>query len=314
VDVFNFEVPIAGWSSNVTMAASSTFKVSSYLANGTRVVGVAPQNLGEYRTLLRAANTVSFSDSAPAILPNASDGVAIYSGNGVGTADTATNPTRYDVFIGKNKNYKVSYYGSTGRTVAVDAKGKQPTSAQYIGYDEFYDPTTGILQLLQNPGGTVTAQYSASTFGSAVTGPIYFDITVSENALAVGMGNPIYLQYTGNSGTIVTASSTNIPFITKLVDSHGAWNGSQFIAPRPGWYNVSGSVFFNTAIAARLTLSVGGVDKVTLNSNSTTQVPAFSGGTYLNTGDVMSIRSDTGGTLLNTAFLHSISISSQGTN
>ena len=103
-----FEVPIAGWSSNVSMAESSTYNISSYLANGTRVTGSAPTLLGQYRTYLRDANAITFTETngAPTASPSAANGMRIYDGNAFTSADTNNEPTKYDIFVGKNKNVK----------------------------------------------------------------------------------------------------------------------------------------------------------------------------------------------------------------
>jgi len=63
---WDFEVPIAGWDANVTMAQSSTFKISSFLANGTLVSGRAPNVLGEYRALAQVQ--LSLTQTLPSLI------------------------------------------------------------------------------------------------------------------------------------------------------------------------------------------------------------------------------------------------------
>lgn len=190
---FNITVPIAGWDSNITIGQSSTFKISSVLATGTRVVGVAPANLGEYRSYLRNASNATFTETnaAPTSPPTVNDGVRIYEGFAWGTADSNNQPTKFDIFVGKNKNIKVNFYASTGHTGFIDASPQtSPPSTVDVGYIQNYDPTTGILTISSNLNYGTSRLFHRSGYDSDgftfIHSP-YFDITVSENALAVGL-------------------------------------------------------------------------------------------------------------------------------
>lgn len=187
----DFTVPIAGWSSNVTMAQSSTFKISSYLANGTRVTAT-PTALGQYRSYVRAASANTYTDSAPTVAPNVSDGIKLMSSGAYGTADTTGNISRYEIFVGKNKNIKTEFYASTGRTGYVDTSVWNYSTNSSNGTQKNYDPTTGILEVVVYNDGVGTSSMNLGTinqgFNSVSTA--YFDVVVSENALAVGVQAP----------------------------------------------------------------------------------------------------------------------------
>lgn len=193
---FEFRIPIVGWSSNVTLSNSSTFYVSPLVANGTRVTA-APTQLGEYRTLIKAAGARTSSDNAPSQTAASitSNGMLIYSVP-VGTAGTSGQPNKWEIFVGKNKNVFIEWYSSTGRTgyLSVD-QHMDNTDANWYGVNQAYDPTTGILIVNAIPNHTTTnaAVGIGVTEGTGdITGPssAYFDVKVAENALAVGNENP----------------------------------------------------------------------------------------------------------------------------
>jgi hypothetical protein len=189
---FSVTVPIVGLDSGWAGANSTSFKISSYLANGTRVTGAAPTALGQYRSYLRDANATTFTETngSPTASPSNADGIRIYNGNAFTSADTNNEPTRYEIFVGKNKNVRVDWYASAGRTGYVDTKHWTTASGNDVGYVESYDPTTGILLItaLRFSGGGAT--HSSGVSGSSVVNDPYFEVTVSENALPVGISNP----------------------------------------------------------------------------------------------------------------------------
>lgn len=253
---FYFEVPISGLSSNVSMTESSTFLISSYLANGTRVTGTAPTKLGEYRSYLRnaAARTFTETNGAPTIAPSTSNGIALYAGNAWGTADTNNSPSRYDIFVGKNKNIKYIEYLSAGRTGFIDSD-MFPFATYDVGFAKSYDPTTGIFSLTRPTvlgAGASSGHLIGITDSSDFTGAsqVYFDIQVSENALAVGTQQP-RSQVRLTLGNGHGSSNTTIRRFSTLVESVGsaityadsATLGASFTINEDGIYSMNYSDF-----------------------------------------------------------------------
>lgn len=307
---FKFDVPIAGLDANLTLAQSSTFKISSYLANGTRVTAT-PTALGEYRSYLRDAGAFTFTETngTPTATPSATNGMRIYTGNAFGSADTSGEPTRYEIFVGKNKHVKTVWYSTTGRTGTVDVRPHVQDSTATVGYFEHYDETTGIYTISANRqlGGSTAhvAGFVAGTGGASSVADPYFDITVSENALAVGIDPDVSARYSSSAGqSISTATSTIVDFGTKTYDSHNAVTTGaawKFTAPQSGKYSVKvlacwantgftsgtlveGYIFKNGVVYAAL-------DQTTVTA-TTTQRPKVNGGDeiFLNTGDYIDIR------------------------
>jgi len=188
---FKFSVPIQGWDASVSMGNGSTFKMAPLLANGTRVTA-DPTQLGEYRTLIKinGANTMADTDGSGKV--TAANGMRTYTVDGTGPG-TATEPMRWVIFVGKNKHVTYEWYSSTGRTGNLDPTlvGDLPSDS-YIGVLRQYDPTTGLVTVSwwsAGSGGTRHVGYGSDTGTGTYTAYKngYFDIIVSENALAVGV-------------------------------------------------------------------------------------------------------------------------------
>mgnify|MGYP003647328105 CR=1 FL=1 len=307
------KVPVSGWSSNITMAESSTYNISSFLANGTRVTGSAPTRLGEYRSYLRnaGARTYTETNGSPATAPSASNGILIYGGNGFASADTNNEPSRYEIFVGKNKNIKPVFYSDSGRTgyLSPDAMGNYGGSHD-VGVLQSYDPTTGIINLTQAriTGNTSAAVGLDQNSQSVHNG--YFDIVVSENALAVGMQMPrseLVLR-TGNgygsTNTVIrrwTTTEKNIGSAFTYADSSTL--GGTVTINEPGIYGIqygdrrsSGSM--TMGISRNSTQLTTGIASITAADRIAYAEPTsdYTGVAYVETileaGDVIRAHSD----------------------
>jgi hypothetical protein len=211
------KVPISGWSSNVTMSQSSTFFISNAIASGTRVT-TAPTILGEYRTTIKNNAATTTADNAPAASPSTSDGMRIYSTSGSG-AGTSGQTNRWDIFVGKNKNVFFQFYSGTDKTGEIDTDYfSDSASGDEAGLYSIYDPVTGIasvyLPILSSAANrSVGRSYSGIVASGGSASDCYFDIKVSENALAVQQqqifGSIIGSSYSQVQGPV--ALTTGIP-------------------------------------------------------------------------------------------------------
>ncbi len=241
-------IPITGWDSNVSMAQSSTFQISSFLANGSRVTGSAPTVLGQYRSYLRnnSANTFTETNGNPTAVPTVADGAKIYRDGAWAAGSSVNSPTRYEIFVGKNKQIKWNFYAAAARTGFVDVTQYQSTATSVHGYATNYDPTTGIaaISVPANSASTGNPDTGTDGTGARINTAVFFDITVSENALAVATEAAPYAEYTTNTATAFTGA-TVLPFEDKVSDSHGSsYNTSTgiFTAPQSGTYQVSAAI------------------------------------------------------------------------
>lgn len=287
IDV-EFSVPIAGQSSNVSSSESSTYFISNYLANGTRVTGSAPTKLGEYRSYLRDAGSTTFTETnaSPADAPSVANGIRIYDGNGYSSADTNNNPTRYEIFVGKNKNVRVFFYADPGRTGFIDTSPSVPSN-QDIGYIQSYDPVTGVLAIAARRynGSAVDHRSGVNGTGTGFLDDPYFDIQVSENALAV------QADYPGSIGEQVSrvqqingqgSTNTAVLRFTNVLES----TGTEFTYADSS--TLGGSWTINTAGFWDLTcsLSINGSTTVAITLNAsqlTTDPPSMTIGQIIGT-------------------------------
>jgi hypothetical protein len=191
---FRFTVPIAGYDVGFQASPSTTYRISSYLANGTRVT-TAPTALGQYRSRYRASSSSgALTDVAPTVAPSATDGMRIYGNAPFNAAGTSGQIETYDIFVGKNKpSVSVQFYASAGRTGVIDAKYYAISTTSEVGAPVAYDPTTGVLTVdasFISSGTNTTRNLGTQPAGSALLTDGYFDVVVSDNAQMVGMQMP----------------------------------------------------------------------------------------------------------------------------
>ena len=248
LSVFATFIPIEGWSSNLAVNNSSYFRISDYLANGTRVTGSAPTQLGQYRSYLRNASARTYTETSgtPDVAISGASGIPLYSGNAYTSADTSGRPTLYEIFIGKNKSYKIETYRNANRTGQLQI-GFNFGSIDY-GMLDSYDPTTGILQLGHPRDGSSghTAGFDINYFPASGAQAGYFDIIVSDQAIPVGVDAPRseVMVHTGNGygstntrirryTTVQTQTGTDITY------ADSATLGASFTINTNGLYAMS---------------------------------------------------------------------------
>lgn len=150
----------------------------------TRITGGDPNNLGEYRSQLRNASAATYTDTngAPTDTPSTADGIRIYEGNAWSSADDNNQPSRYDIFIGKNVDYSVRWYRSSGRTGDIDTTPAVVTGGNDFGYVVTYDETTGVITFAANlaSGGSHADHIPGFLKTGASAGNVdpYFDILI----------------------------------------------------------------------------------------------------------------------------------------
>lgn len=167
----------------------------------------------------------------------------------------------------------------------------------------------GTFQLVfRDYSGTPSAQTSA-----AVGLGISYDVSgssavVSDTEL---LQQTIKVSARGNGGTAITANVTDIDF-TETNDPFNAWNGTQFTAPRSGYYEAKGCVFFSPAAETVPVAYINGVvdKRVGYNGGDIVGVHFFNWQGELAKGDQLSIRNEVSATLGNVPTSHWIEISS----
>lgn len=296
--------------SDVTITSSSTYRMSSILATGTRVTGAAPTALGQYRSYLRNGSSRTFTETngTPTILPSNSDGIALYQGGGYGTADASGAPSKYDIYVGKNKSVRLQLYQNANRTgfLSIDVHANASQSEVY-GYFYNYDPSTGIFSIAPYMASTASYHWSGvDQDGNDVNVTnFYFDLIVSENALAVGVQMPrseVHVQGStgyGSTNTYVLRFTNTIKNIGSAITyADSATLGGSFTINETGVYSISFSMG-DTANSFTVGISLNASSGATqITSLATNQILATAGaiGGYvglasvtanLNAGDII---------------------------
>jgi hypothetical protein len=251
---WEFTVPISGWSSNISIGKGSTFKISNYLVNGTRVTST-PSALGEYRTYVKTISATSGTDNAPnsSYDPSAADGMRIDANVNYATAGTSGQPGRWEIYVGTNKQIKWEFYTSAGKTGHVNTDLEVRDSFNvYAGLLKSYDPVTGVACLdgMHQISTTTNRQagYTCPTAGGAAAqqANVYFDIIVSENVQAIGVdtgASEIFVQGGNGHGSTDTHirrySNSLVSTGDAITRASTAANGDSFTINEPGVYAVS---------------------------------------------------------------------------
>ena len=283
-----FSVPIVGWgSSQVLSSDTDTRVVAASVSGGTGTISTTQG--GNF------PNTDKDTHGAISTVSSATRFTAPVAGTYVFTGTvfpgTAISPT-----LVKNGTTVLQYFASAGLVATgvnlVGGISSVPFDLKAGEYIELRANTSSTL-------GTGGALFN--TWGiERLSGPA--QIAASEK---------VFLKYTGNAGTAFTSTVTDIPFITKGVDSHGAWSGSLFTAPRAGWFDIKGSILAGS-LSAQPQLYINGVLDTFLEADYASDRKHFNGGAFLLAGQTMSIRYNASGTLSNSPTQHWIAITSQG--
>jgi len=317
----HFKVPILNWSTNVVNSEAKTFKISNFLVNGTRVTGGAPTTLGEFRSQLRNASAVSYTDTngSPIPLPNTSDGVNLFGGNGWASADTNNQPSRYDIFVGKGKFVKFEFFANAGRTgiVTTDLFHKSAFNNMQ-GSLAFYDPTTGVatVHVGVNSAATNANGVGFSDGGETDVQDAFFDITVSDNALTVqqdALNSMIRMGTNNGFGSVNDKIRRYLNIVVQqggdITLTQSATDGDSFLINKTGMYGLSLSDTASAASSIGLSLnstqlttdivSITEADRLAIGAASGADVQqnvAWMG--FLQIGDVVRVHSQgtSGGT------------------
>lgn len=173
----------------------------------------------------------------------------------------------------------------------------------------------------------------------AAAGNLTLDTTNNFNWITIEkVGGPaqiaasekVRVKYQNTAGTSITSSVTSVPFVTKIFDSHSAFNGTTFTAPRSDYYrltararsqsvnNSTAQVFEMEAIVTSTPESLsGGVQQLDARfGNGAAHVQNLNGGGtwWLNQGDTIAVQMANSNTvsLDTTVGYNVISIESQG--
>lgn len=283
---------------------ASTFQISDYLVSGTRVTGSAPTALGQYRSYLRAAGATTFSETngTPTATPSVTNGMALYNASGYSSADSSGQPSKYEIFVGKNVHPKLYVYASTGRTGFVDIT---PTvnGVTTIGYVTNYAPSTGIFTITPDLLGTATTlKTGMDTVGGYTSSPIYFDISVSQSTIPIQstIGEHTFIASTPSGNGSTNTRVRNFTVIersvgTAITGTISGTAGTSALINEDGLYSVEyqyesngGTVIFCvTKNSSALTSNPPDADVISITSHVSAVPNAVATVRYFRAGDII---------------------------
>jgi hypothetical protein len=240
------------------------------------------------------------------------NGLLITSRASFAAGSSQTSHSTFAIQIGKGlKGMQLDAYFATGKI-------QQLSYDYYVaggteqGMTKSYNEITGVLFIdagLCVNGATTTVRYAGlDTINNAARSSAYLVINASKNPALVGISLPrVYSESAGNAAQLITANFTDIPFIG-ISDTHGAWNGSQYVVPETGVYSIATSIYFTTAVGRGISLYTDTTLFKYIGDTSTQPYHTGSLTSRFAKGTVLSIRSTGAGTLLNTLTGHYITI------
>jgi hypothetical protein len=181
-----------------------------------------------------------------------------------------------------------------------------PESPASLGFYKVYDDAggaaTGIGTVDYDTTTTVafrrsdSATFTTSAMTTADTFSCEFNVPILGWDSTVQMSNDtdtrvVAASYKKTATQAVTGNVTDITFQSSVVDTHGAFGGSTFIAPVPGIYDIGGVIGVTTG-SVNIVAFVNGVSRTIIGTTISASNTALSGLVSLNAGDSLSIRSE----------------------
>ena len=222
----------------------------------------------------------------------------------VGNIVTITNVSALTCSSSSSISSATGFLPEWARPIAPVTNTTRPSASFCI---EVISKDTGVFQIISyNPNtGVAVARTSITAHTLSYNVPALPSPTVTDNELSL---QTISVSGAGNGGTSLTANVTNIDFI-EVADSHGAWTGSTFVAPKSGKFRAQGQVKFTTGASRSIRVYIDGVLSKQIVNSSLALVP-FSWVGVLEKGAVLAFRSEVSATLSNEAVTHHLEIES----
>jgi hypothetical protein len=254
---------------NTVVAENSTFRASEM---GLTRVTSTPTSLGQYRSYLRNASANTYTDGAPTITPTSTNGFHLSCSGTYASADAAGAPSKYEIYVGKNKSVDIQFYNTTGRTGFLSIDRIISGTTDY-GTFAGYDPTTGIVTIqvatLGNPSMRIGTDLNFTHYLTA-----YFDVVVSDNPLvsaAAPRGEVVVDSGNGFGSTntkVRRFSNIRKQLGSDITYADSATAGGSFTINTPGVYAIAFSDKYGAG-ACELGITVNGTALTTSPSGTT---------------------------------------------
>lgn len=210
------------------------------------------------------------------------------------------------------------YAIDTTKLMSPTVAGTAPTFGDGIGYDnsttnlylfrcQYWSATTVKLFYQSSSTGQETAVSTSlpPTWATNDTIIARFQVPIVGLSSSVVMSNAtdtrvVAANYKKTANQSVTANSTDITFQTNVIDTHGAYNGTAYIAPVSGLYDIGG-VIGVTSGTVNVVAYVNGSSRTILGTNISANNATLSGLVSLNAGESLTFRLDQSVTVYGTS-------------
>lgn len=227
---YNAKFQIQGWSSSVqTSDQTDTRLVSfqSHINNGTRSAANNTDTIMPYNTVDSDTHG-GFNTTSNAYIIPVPGSYVFYAFIETGSLFGSASDVSFNLYVNGVQR------GLISRNSAAILGGFTNGSIKVDGL-KTGESITVVCN--QNSGGSVTIG-SASNRGNFIFGGSRLS-----GPQAIAASESVYARYTSTAGGTIGVGGNQQTYATKVLDSHGAWNGSAFTCPISGVYEVTATIF-----------------------------------------------------------------------
>jgi hypothetical protein len=164
-----------------------------------------------------------------------------------------------------------------------------------------YNNTTSVFPTAINASATFASQTTFANvgifnFGSGDSVSVSYRVPILGWSSSVVVSSStdtrvVAASYKKTASQAVTGNVTDITFQSSVVDTHAAFNGTAFVAPVPGLYDIGGVIGVTTG-SINVVAFVNGTARTIIGTTISGSNTALSGLITLNAGDSVTIRSE----------------------
>lgn len=293
----NIKVPVSGWSSTVTMSNDTDTRVVA----ARYTVDTGAQDVHTAGTIVRFDTKVF--DTHAAVTTGASwKFTAPVSGIYRLSSNIFLNSGGSSDLSGFDPNLYVNGVSDQVLSNGVPSTGNSTTNGTFSA--------STLVELLAGEYIDIRPANSTGTLAvSATASRSWINIERLSGPASIAASEKIAVIYTSTSSAAVTANVTPITYGTKVLDTHNAFSGTTFTAPRNDTYIVSGTFYYSGASVGAIFKNGTRYAEGTLGAGSNPSL------TYtvmrLNAGDTVDVRCQTSITVANNATNSIFTVTSQ---
>ena len=220
-------IPIVGWGATAILGQDADTRIVSSYSTGAPPTG----------TLNNSVNTVIFGTKLKDSHGTYNQSTGTYTIPVSGSYNIAAGFRVNGTYALDNEN--LIYIFVNGAEISRNSlrAGGAITSINSSIAINAYPLNSGDLVTIRSQSAATTPTYSATV------GNNYFSISRESGPSQTAASEALNLKYVNTAGTSVTSATVDIPFATKVYDSHGTFDGTTFTANTSGKFEFSVNLF-----------------------------------------------------------------------